>query len=110
MTSVFEVSTKTRLCLSFSRRDCLVSPLELKVEADREVSELELSEANEKADAPEEELELEERELHRECSEKGDVDLTEIGAARTGPLFISSASTWKSNWSSSESFPMSCWA
>jgi len=48
--------------------------LELEVEADREVRELEVSEANEKADAPEE-LELEERELHRECSERGDVDL-----------------------------------
>lgn len=68
-----------------------------------------MSEANEKADAPEE-LEFEERELHRECSERGDVDLAGIGAARTGPLFISSASTWKSNWSSSKSFPMSCWA
>lgn len=71
-----------------------------------------MSEANEKADAPEE-LEFEERELHRECSERGDVDLAgmaEIGDARTGPLFISSASTWKSNWSSSESFPMSCCA
>lgn len=75
-----------------------------------------MSEANEKADVPEE-LELE-RELHRECSEteRGDVDLAgmairvEIGAARTGPLFISSASTWKSNRSSSMSFPMSCWA
>jgi hypothetical protein len=51
--------------------------LELEVEADREVWELEVSEANEKAEAPEE-LELDERELHRECSEtleRGDMDL-----------------------------------
>ena len=40
-----------------------------------------MSEANEKAEIPEE-LELEERELHRECSEMletGDVDLAGIG-------------------------------
>jgi len=79
VTSVLDVSTKTRACRARSRREGLMLLLSLLLEEETEVREDAVStEVKENPD----ELEFEERELQRDCSEileRGEVDRAGIG-------------------------------